>query len=272
MSQKQAKISAKIAYSARLIRHVARHVAYDRLTAPRRVGIDGSSLRFHVHSWTEEYRIRNVHETWTIAWMRKLPQGSVVYDVGANIGVGSLIAAEDVARAVKVVAIEPFPVNFASLVKNVVLNGLQDRVTALPVGLGRTSGLFAFNWSGSRPGAALHSFGQIVRPRTSEVAAPVAHHHCMCYRLDDLVRFPGMPFPTHLKIDVDGGELDVLAGAEEVLRDSRCRGLQIEVIDTDDDKRERSRGVVELLGGFGYSLAGEFPHAFPRVRDLQFAR
>jgi FkbM family methyltransferase len=163
-------------------------------------------------------------------------------------------------------------VNFASLAKNIVLNRLEDRVIPLPIGLGRTTGISVFNWAASQPGAALHSFGEVVRPRTSEVLAPVGKHHCLCYRLDDLVGLPGLPFPTHLKIDVDGGELDVLAGSEQVLSDTRCRGLQIEIIDADEVQRERSRIVMDLLRANGFSLTGEFAHSFARVRDLQFSR
>ena len=100
---------------------------------------------------------------------------------------------------------------------------------------------------------------------------PVAHHQCLCYRLDDLVKLPDLPFPTHIKIDVDGSELEVLAGAESVLRDERCRALQVEVVDT-DDARARSRQVIGLLGATGFSLVAEYGHKFPRVRDLQFAR
>jgi FkbM family methyltransferase len=255
----------------RAVQNRFRRLAVGALTAPRRLQVPGSTLAFHVHSAIESHRISNVEENWTIAWMRAIPPGSVLYDVGANIGIGSLIAAEGHDRTVKVVAIEPFPANFASLVKNIVLNDLQDRVIAVPCGLGRTTGLVRYNWANLQPGGALHSFGDIIRPRTGEIVAPLAHHQCICYRLDDLVKLPGLPFPTHIKIDVDGGELDILIGADEVLRDRRCRALQVEVVDTDDD-RTRSRQVIGLLDAAGFSVVAEYGHKFPRVRDLQFAR
>jgi FkbM family methyltransferase len=255
----------------RAVQNRVRRLALRALTAPRRLRVPGSTLAFHVHSATESHRISDVQETWTIEWMRAAPPGSVVYDVGANIGVDSLVAAEGHDRAVRVVAIEPFPANFASLVKNIVLNGLQERVIPLPLGLGRTTGLVRYNWASSQPGAALHSFGDIVKPRTGEIITPLAHHQCICYRLDDLVKLPDLPFPTHMKIDVDGSELDVLAGAEDVLRDQRCRTLQVEVVDADDD-RARSQSVIRLLDAAGFSLIAEYGHKFPRVRDLQFAR
>jgi len=253
------------------VQNRVRRLAVGALTAPRRLQVPGSALEFHVHSATESRRISYVQEAWTIAWMRAVPPGSVVYDVGANIGIDSLIAAERADRSVRVVAIEPFPANFASLVKNMVHNGLQDRVIPVPFGLGRATGLVRYNWANAQPGGALHSFGAIVKPRSGEVVTPVAHHECVCYRLDDLVKLPDLPFPTHIKIDVDGGELEVLAGAPEVMRDPRCRALQVEVIDV-DAARTRSREVTELLAVAGFSLVGEHAHALARVRDLQFAR
>jgi FkbM family methyltransferase len=260
-----------VSRALRAVQNRVRRLAVGALTAPRRLQVPGSALSFHVHSAIENRRVSDVQETWTIAWMRAVPPGSVVYDVGANIGIDSLIAAERDDRSVRVVAIEPFPANFASLVKNMVHNGLQDRVIPVPFGLGRSTGLVRYNWANAQPGGALHSFGEIVRPRTGEVVTPVAHHHCVCYRLDDLVKLPNLPFPTHIKIDVDGGELDVLAGAPEVLRDTRCRAIQVEVIDT-DAACTRSRDVIGLLEAAGFSLMAEYRHKLPRVRDLQFAR
>jgi hypothetical protein len=122
-----------------------------------------------------------------------------------------------------------------------------------------------------QPGGALHSFGDIIKPRSGKIMAPVAHHQCICYRLDDLVKFPDLPFPSHIKIDVDGGELDVLAGAPDVLRDERCRALQVEVLDADAE-RTRRRDVVGLLEAAGFTMVADHGHKFPRVRDLQFIR
>jgi hypothetical protein len=85
------------------------------------------------------------------------------------------------------------------------------------------------------------------------------------------VKFPDLPFPSHIKIDVDGGELDVLAGAPDVLRDERCRALQVEVLDADAE-RTRRRDVVGLLEAAGFTMVADYGHKFPRVRDLQFIR
>jgi FkbM family methyltransferase len=174
MNEHARRTGATVGTALRGIQNRIRRLAVGALTAPRRLQVPDSALAFHVHSAIESHRISNVEETWTIAWMRALPPGAVVYDVGANIGVDALIAAERRDRAVNVVAIEPFPANFASLVKNIVLNNLQEQVIPLPFGLGRATGLARYNWASAQPGGALHSFGDIVKPRTGEVVAPLA--------------------------------------------------------------------------------------------------
>jgi FkbM family methyltransferase len=163
-----------------------------------------------------------------VDWLRALPAGARLFDIGANIGITALLAAERIDRSVDVVAVEPFPANYASLVKNISLNGFEDKIIAMPVGVGSKTEISQYNWASAEAGAALHSFGVMIRPRTGQTIAAVSYHRCLCYRLDDLVRIPGLGFPSHLKIDVDGSELDVLAGAESVLADPRCVGVQIE--------------------------------------------
>lgn len=202
-------------------------------------------------------------------WLRTIPKDAVLYDVGANMGIMALVAAEAGGTGIQVVAIEPFPANFASLTRNIALNGLGSRVIALPIGLGERTGLRKFNWATLEPGGALHSFGQIVRPRSGEIVDPKGGHACACYRLDDLVLLDGVPFPTHLKIDVDGSEMEVLSGAAETLADRRVRAVQLEVTMLDS---ARKAAIIAAFEGFGFSLVAEYPHPSGTVVDLHLAR
>src|SRR3712207_5715584 len=75
-------------------------------------------------------------EPWTVDWLRRsVRPGDVVYDVGANVGAFSFVAAH-CAPDVRCVAFEPGGANYAALSENIALNGLGDRVTALPIALG----------------------------------------------------------------------------------------------------------------------------------------
>ena len=58
---------------------------------------------------------------------------------------------------------------------------------------------------------------------------PVFSQGCIAARLDDLVATGVMPPPDHIKIDVDGFEPKVIAGARHVLHQTKVRSLLIEV-------------------------------------------
>ena len=258
---------------AEALRVDMRQAILESMATPKRLQIEGSAVSCYVHSVTEDARIRKFKEHWTIDWLRSLRDGAVLYDVGANIGITTLIAAEDVGRAVRVVAIEPAPTNFASLVKNVALNGLGDRVYPLAIGLGGHTAVTRLNLTTYEPGGAMHSFGDILQMDADRHLRPKGYHYCLCVRLDELVQWEGLPFPTHVKIDVDGGELQVLAGGRQVFRDPRCRAVQIEIVDA-DAACEQSRQVLDFMASAGFTEKARYPRRqeFPRGMDCQFVR
>jgi FkbM family methyltransferase len=65
--------------------------------------------------------------------------GRGVLDIGAYTGVFTLVAAT-VNKTVRVIAFEPNPVRFQTLVRNLERNAVMDRCTPLPVAVGRADG------------------------------------------------------------------------------------------------------------------------------------
>lgn len=242
-----------------------------QLSVEKPVAIAGSKLRFTADSWRELERSQNVTERWTADWVRGLPSGAVLWDVGANIGIFALLAAEN-PNVAKVVATEPAFFNYASLVRNTIHNRLTDKVMALPVGLGEESAALPFNLQSLKSGGSLHGFGALFAFKDGS-SDPAASYTCLCYRLDDLAAMPGLPFPTHIKIDIDGHEAAVLRGGETVLRDPRVIGLQIEVMDNDPSLPRRAE-LVAFLADHGWRLEATIPHETTAlaIADLRFVR
>jgi len=60
-----------------------------------------------------------------------------------------------------------------------------------------------------------------------------------------------LPFPEHIKIDVDGDELAVLEGGAETFSDSRLKSLMIEI---DESDVEQSTKTHEILINSGFKL------------------
>jgi len=188
-------------------------------------------------------------EPFTVSWLESLPKGAVLYDVGANVGAYSLIAALRPQGALRVVSIEPGFASFAALCGNLVLNGTREAVVPLPVTLGDRDALGAFGYSDLAAGAALHAGGI---PATEPVAwtQPV-----LVQRLDGLVDRFGLPAPEHLKLDVDGAELAVLRGAGALLARPELGSVLVEV------EAELAQEIEALLRGHGLAVAERYREA-----------
>ena len=159
------------------------------------------------------------YETRPTAYFRSvLLPGLTVLDVGANIGFFSFVAA---CSGCTVHAFEPSPDTYRALVHNVSLNpklsiipvnaALADVSATLPIYGGDAEN------SGSNSLAASPGASVIANIRTA--------------RLDDLYAAGDFEAPSVIKIDVEGYELAVLRGAEELLRKLRPL-LFIEVRDS----------------------------------------
>jgi FkbM family methyltransferase len=214
--------------------------------------VSGSTLRFWTPSALLRYRAQSVlgKEPDMIPWLDSMRKDSVLWDIGANVGVYSLYAA--CCRGVRVIAFEPSAANFHVLTRNVELNRAQDRITAYCVALSGETGLGMLNVASSSMGAALSQFGRAgERSRYWNDRAPTASHGMVGFTVDDFIaQFP-LPFPTHLKLDVDGLEWPILQGAAGLLRDKRLRSVIVELTVTDE--RERAAAIA-LLDDAGLKL------------------
>jgi FkbM family methyltransferase len=191
-------------------------------------------------------------EPWTVQWLEQHVQsGDVVYDIGANVGTFTLIAA--IARGARVVAFEPGYANFARLCENIFLNGCSDRVVPVPLPLSDANGLVRFVYRSVEPGQSRHRMD--VQPE-KDGRRPADRHadQAMCaIRLDDARAHFTLPPPSHIKLDVDGAELRVLRGAIDTLRLGTLRSVLIEV-----DGRLWTT-VEALLTASGFHLQRKIP-------------
>ena len=179
-------------------------------------------------------------EPWTVRWIEDhLQADDVLWDVGANVGTYGLIAAK-LQPGARVVAIEPGYANYAALCENIVLNEVGSAVVPLAVALAESSRSGTLSLSDVEPGAAVHVLDGAP---PSRYAQPV-----LVLALDDLVARHGLPAPTLLKIDVDGAEPAVLAGAVASLARPELRSAIVEVEADNGDR------VIEALAAAGLSL------------------
>lgn len=178
----------------------------------------GRRLMFRVSSAVEIRRVDSMarEEAFVERMLHCLKEDDVCWDVGANIGVATLLLAAS-GHGVRVHAFEPEPQNVGRLRENVSLNGLEDSVSIYELALARESGTVPLRIQGG-VGTGTHS---ILSDGQDGDAVDVA-----AVRADDL---RGAPAPDLIKIDVEGAEMRVLRGAEGLLRKGAVRELFIEM-------------------------------------------
>ena len=215
-----------------------------------------------------ETRLRScAKEPDTVEWVETfLKPGDVLFDVGANVGAYSLVAAKFFGGGVRVYAFEPAFLNYTQLCKNVYLNGCQGSVIPLPVALSDKTALGVFNYHNLIPGGALHTLGAAIDHK-GEAFVPAFTQHMLSYRLDDLIDQFGLPTPTHIKIDVDGIELEVLEGARATLSNPSLRSVIVEL-----EAGEGERRITELLTAAGFELHSKHGRWTPGMLNCIFSR
>jgi FkbM family methyltransferase len=135
--------------------------------------------------------------------------GMNVLDIGANLGFFSILMGKLVGHG-QVHALEPFPTNYALLLRNIRENGLEDTVTAHQLAAYGTAGTAYIYF---RADSYNDNLGSMF------LADQQYHGHSSvevrCVRVDDLVS-PDIPIHC-VKIDVEGSELHALKGMKRIL-------------------------------------------------------
>jgi FkbM family methyltransferase len=173
--------------------------------------------------------------------------GDVFYDIGANIGLYTLVAARRVGADGVVYAFEPHGANLMNLLRNVAENGLGDRVKVVSAALNDSSGFFPFDYRSPEPGSALSRLES--EGAAGEEFAPVFSELKYATSVDALLADSVIPPADLVKIDVDGNEPLVLRGMRAHLSGGpRPRAVQVEI---DPETRDE---VHELMREFDYEV------------------
>ena len=185
------------------------------------------TISFFSPGKTPEYRARTLltKEPETIEWINSFSDSDVLWDIGANVGVYSLYAA---LRKLTVVSFEPSAGNYYLLSRNIEINRMDDRVSAICIAFNDTTRLDAFYMVHTNLGGAGNSFGEAIdwqgRPYTASLKQAM-----IGFSIDDFVRQFNPPFPNHIKIDVDGNEGRIIKGAKSTLSDTRVKSVLVEL-------------------------------------------
>lgn len=131
--------------------------------------------------------------------------GAVVYDIGANAGFYTLLAARLAGPTGRVYAFEPVPANIARLRRHLSLNRTSN-VEVLELAVSDAAGEALFDDAPGYAVGRLSAAGRLLVKTDT---------------LDQLVASGRLAAPDCLKIDVEGAEASVLRGARQVLEEHR---------------------------------------------------
>lgn len=165
-------------------------------------------------------------------FLAHLAPGSVVYDVGAHAGYYTLLAASRVAPGGRVYAFEPVSENLAYLRHHLRLNRVTN-ASVVPAAVANSCGSASFRAGTTSSTGHLAEDGQL---QVSTVG------------LDEMARAGLIEAPSLVKIDVEGAEESVLAGAVELLQSARP------TVFVATHGRSADRACCELLGSLQYDI------------------
>lgn len=183
---------------------------------------DDKKFKFYTPNDTTKWRASTLFtkEPSTIEWINSMKPGEVLFDVGANIGSYSVYAG---VKGVKVYSFEPEAENYALLIKNLNLNGIEPNAYCMAISDEIKTGLL---YAGQQDvGGACHTFNEKVG-FDLKVREEIYTQGCFGMPLQEMVK-NGLPQPDYIKIDVDGLEHKVLTGAWGIL--NNCKSLLIEI-------------------------------------------
>ena len=193
-----------------------------------KVEFEGRQLIYEATSPAVVWRARTLYEKEpdTVHWIRQFQTGEVFYDIGANVGMYTVLAAAG--RGARVFAFEPESQNYALLNRNIVYNKITDRCVAYPLALSDRYKVDKLYLSQFGLGGSCHTFGESRDYHLREREEGFTQGS-ISLPLDDLLSEGVLPPPHHIKIDVDGLEHLVLQGARETLRQPQLKSLLVEL-------------------------------------------
>ena len=186
-----------------------------------------------------------------------LQPGDAFYDVGANAGLLTLVAARKVGPTGRCFAFDPDPDNVASIRAQIELNDLKN-IVVVQAAVSDSTGNMRF--VRSAPGSPMGHLAQ--EPLQESISTPEESFEVNAMTLDEAVRQYGPP--KLIKMDIEGAEAQAIAGAGGLLARSRPVWL-IEL-----HNKECELAVRKALEKHGYQIsrlsgessdpAGAFPY------------
>lgn len=221
---------------------------YLTLNQSTKVHYNNVVLEFFIPNQLNRFRIRtfSTKEPETLEWIDEyLDEKTILWDVGANVGLYSIYAAKK--KNCCVYSFEPSVFNIELLAKNIYVNNLQSKIHIIPLPLDNNISINKMRMSSTNQGGALSSFNHELGHDGKKINS-IFEYSILGLTMDKMNSL-GVQQPNHIKIDVDGIEHFILQGGIQVLKN--CKSILIEI---NDDFVDQAKTCKELLSNIGFTL------------------
>ncbi|MBL6931524.1 MAG: FkbM family methyltransferase [Rhodospirillales bacterium] len=222
---------------------------YDRLQPFENIKVEDIYLNLFIPDRTCVYWAKEGpnSEPMTNTWIKSFEEGEIFVDIGANIGLYSLLAAAY--GASRVYSFEPNPFSYSVLTRNIISNEFGNVITPFCIAMNENSSVVTFKLGGLHAGGIKN---EIVNegPHPANLSISAA-----AFSVDEFFRIQKISCVNHLKIDVDGLELKILHGATNMLSDKALKSVLIE---DNSQKEDGNSEIVSFLSQFGFTESNAF--------------
>jgi FkbM family methyltransferase len=185
------------------------------------------NFEFYCRKNKDDFKTMTFHEDDILEYHFTPKEGDIVIDVGAYIGLYTIIASKRVGENGKVVAIEADPDNFDLLNRNIQLNKLSNVIALNYAVYSKEKKVKLYLPSGGEE-SSYKKYNNIIYDRVhSEEKFVEVKANTLDYLVQsNMIKQESVNW---IKIDVEGAEYEVLSGAKEILSKSSDITLLIEI-------------------------------------------
>jgi FkbM family methyltransferase len=173
--------------------------------------------------------------------------GAVIIDIGAHIGLFSVIASQVTGKTGKVYAFEPAPSTYALLQKTIIINHEEQVIESFQKAVGKENGKITFFISDDQAdnSNSLVNYKEDRSLHGIDVAVT---------SIDNFVKEKNISKLDFIKIDVEGAEYDTLQGAFNTLKNLKPVCIVAIHPEPIAAKGDRLEDIYDFIVGCNYNI------------------
>ncbi len=184
-------------------------------------------------------------------YVKLIKPNTIIFDIGANIGLYSLVAAKCLKGSASIYAFEPSNNTYNVLLKNIELNGFQNSIRAEKIALSEKSGFGLIEIDESIK--KKYEFGDafmFVKTVEEECTNTVR-----VFTIDEYICYNQIEQVDLIKIDIEGAELLCLKGGDKLLKSKNKPVILFECAEQTCERFNYNKiDLLLFLASYGYKI------------------